>query len=110
MDIGKRLALKRYVAAIMDSQAVDLLTLRDDLYHLANSVNDTYMNTPQLYRHTCMECRVEFSIMCSHKEDRRPDTCAECYEGNGKVQSILREPKYEYTRYKNDRTTIIPTG
>jgi len=109
MDIGKRIALKRYVAAIMDSQAVDLLTLRDDLRKLADIVLDTYM-TPQLYKHTCMECRVEFSIMCSPKEDRRPDTCVECYEGDGKVQSILREPKYEYTRYENDRNTIIPTG
>ena len=112
MDLRKRYELRRLVLSYMDNacSASDLLVLRDDLRKLADMVNDTYMNTPQVYETTCTECRVQFSILDTPKEDRSPSTCVECWEGGGGGQSVLREPKYAYTRYENDRTTIIPTG
>jgi len=109
MDLGMKMALHRLVHAYMDSQQVDLLTLRDELDKLSTEVNDRHMNTPVIERYTCFECKMRFSIVETPKENRCPDTCAECYEKSSRGQiSSLREPKYEYKR--EDRETIIPEG
>ncbi len=75
MDFKKRYELRKLVRSYMDNacSASDLLVLRDDLRKLADMVNDTYMNTPQVYETTCTECRVQFSI---HESER----IAECPE------------------------------
>lgn len=76
--------------------ASDLLTLRDMLRDMAGVCNDTYMDTPYLYTHTC-ECGTRFSILDTPREDRRPETCVECYEKCARpCASGLRDPKYDY--------------
>ena len=111
MDLRKRYELRRLVLSYRDNacSTSDLLVLRDDLRKLADMVNDTYMNTRQLYETTCTECGVQFSILDSPKESRCPETCVECYEKTSPTHtSILREPEYAYTRYEEERTTLMP--
>lgn len=77
----------------------DLLVLRDMLRDLGDKANNTYMDTPRTYTANCSECRVRFSIQDTPREDRRPDTCVECYEkGSHGRTSGLREAKYDYQR------------
>ena len=111
MDLRKRYELRKLVRSYTDNacSTSDLLVLRDDLRQLADMVNDTYMNTRQLYETTCTECRVQFSILDTRKEDRRPSTCVECYEKTSPTHtSILREPEYAYTRYESERIAECP--
>lgn len=102
--------LRALVAAYIDDNCAtndysgDLLRLRDTLQELADEVNDTYMDRPQLYTHTCegfgdmSSCGVRFSILTTPREDRRPETCVECYEKDTGHTSVLREPRYDYKR------------
>ena len=81
MDLRKRYELRKLVRSYTDNacSTSDLLVLRDDLRKLADMVNDTYMNTRQLYETTCTECRVQFSILDTRKKEVGcPSTCVEC--------------------------------